>query len=778
MTNESQKTEPDAIMKRVQAYGPYPITRISKDALRVLVIAADTLPLVHRREYVPLLKLLECYLCVNRQRLGCSKTGTLRIGRLYEEFVGAIYSPHFLLATVINRYVLARAWNALVFAIDALGLAEVRTYFKPSSTHVMSEIESLVEVFNVRALDADEVFFWRSSQIQRRDNALIWVPLRPIGVRYGRSFCEYIHTACHTHIFAQNGRIIEVNSFLEFLANLPPNYTLESFRGREVMEVIWKKFKRHFVEVNLGPSTYQSLVAGWRMFLGFALTHLNGVGPFGKAKWGLTRLPSMDGGVHGPNIVVKPDGTLVAQKLLIEVPLEVTDDAALQIIFKELGDRVRTISKWARISADAIWERQVFRVESASNGDAESLRITNVKCFTNTQIACMAAKLEKFGFVHTDAKASPLAQPLNDAAFQLGLPVTGALLPHMALLVIAHPELTPSFFDSCELYDKSGQVNGVVQTNNGLLLQGHKLRRGANLAQQVIHLTSETEELVNQIIALTTPLRNFLKARGDDNWRKLFLSCGPGFGYPKGIKATGLTSEKNRVKELEDDFVAMGLVTEAEVSGFVGRFSLTSLRASTAVLSYIENPDIAAMAKKLGHAKYSPALLARYMPAPLLAFFQQRWVRLFQCAIVATAMEKSDFRLRASGFDTMDKLHEFLKNHALKLRLRCAVASAKDSNFERPDSVAPNAVDAGSIAADEVVFGVSVENLTILLSLSMAINESQRPIAQTARYWATYGERLVAHIDNCDENRADLHAFLAQARALASPAIVRGMIHA
>lgn len=767
-----------AIIRRVQSYSPYQITKIGDGALAVLGEAASTLPLLHKRLFQPLAKLLECYLCVTEQRLDCVAPKKLQIGTLADEFVGALYSERFFEASIINRYALVRAWNALISVARTYKPSSVKVLLEPSSTHVHIRFQPLMDAFEKKSLNADEVFYWRHSQIQNRRGTLVWIPLRSVGIRFGRRFAEYLYDACHTHVFANNGRVGEINLFLTFLVTLPNSYTANSFVCKKIMAVIWKLFKRHFVDTNLGPSTYKNVSRSWELFLVFAKANLHGQGPFGRAEWNLTSLPKMDDGGQGPNIREDESGKLVAHKLLIDVPLEMTDEAALQIIFEDLTNRVATISIWGKYLVNAIWLRHLRRIESAATGDVASGRILNPESFSDKDIANMAAKFQNVGFQPTGKRFTSLATPLLDAAFQLGLPTTGTLLPHLALLVIAHPQLTPSFFDNFELYDKFGQVSGLVPTKNGSMLVGYKNRWGAKLAQQEILLTPETEELVNQVIELTNPLRDYLKRQGDDEWRKLFLTCGQGFGYPKGIKSTGLTADSYRVRELKKDFVRMHLVSSVDVAEFVARFSLVSLRASTAVLSYIENPDVTAFAKILGHFKYSPRLLARYMPAPLLTFYQQRWVRLFQCAIIATAMAESPYALQATGFETTEQLHSFLKNHALKLKDRPRNFSDSRNTMRTPSISAEGSGIAPEIQVESVIFGVSVENLTVLLGLMQAVDNADYPVNFISQYWVAYGKRLVAHIDMGDEYCADLKDFLLKARAVASPAGFESLIRA
>lgn len=764
-TPKKSEFKEDAIIKRIQSYESYKLTRISQPVLSLLNKAAEYLAPSHRDYYLPLLKIVECYLCITQETWDAEKENIINFDKIYEELIGAICSSKFLLASDMSRYGMIIGWNALVTSAYHLGFTALQVIHQPSSKGIANTIYPLVYAFERKILDANEVFLWRGSQIKRQCGRMRWVNIRPIGVRYGQEFAEYLHTACKNYIFAKDGRLVEINIFLTYLENLPPHYSIDSFQNPVVMEVIWKNFKIDFVTNKLNESLFRNTTKGWDSFISFALLHLDDKKFFGKADWNLRKLPRMNANELNPKYTINSKGEVINKKLLIDVPLEVTEEEALKIIFQDIDSSLKKISEWAERSVALIWKNQLRRVASVNKSETHFPIIYNSSNFSEKNYVTMASKIEKYGFTPSISKNTNVARPLGTAAFDLGIPGTSALLPHMALLVIAHPQLTSSFFDKFELYDKFGQINGLFNTDSGSVIQGFKLRRGPRLAHQVIHLTSASEIIINQVITLTTPLRNYLKSQGDDNWRKLFLSSGAGFGHPKSIKSSGLTSDSNNLKKLKDEFIAMGLVSSAEADKFVSRFSLTSLRATVAVHEYIKNPDVAMMARILGHDKYIPELLARYIPKPLLNFFQQRWIRLFQCAIIATAMEGSDYILLATGFKTMQELHEFLKNHALKLHPRKTTVSASSKNsIPHPE--------------EKVVFNVSEESLTVLVSLTLAVKESQESVTELAKYWATYGERLIAYIDDCDDSRADLKDYLSRSRIRASPALVKGLIHA
>lgn len=758
-----------SILRRIQAYRPYPFTRISGAAINAIEVAAASLPRVEQRSVPALLKMLECLLCITGGKLGCDKHGKLRIGPVYEQLVGAISSAKFLLCSPVNAYTYIRAWNALISQLDKTSLAAVRDFHWPSSIETTKEILLLALNFERCVLISDEVFYWQSSQIETRFGGLVWIPIRGLGLRYGRRFADFIYAACRSYIYSNGKRFVEINFFIDFLVNLPSNYEADSFSDELRVAGFWKAFKRSFVEKYMGISNYRYVTSSWMLFLSFAKTKIDGKGFFAFTPYHLTPLPGAK--VVEATAPIKMDVDIeVEQKLLVDVPLHVSDEQALEILFNELDIRIEKIRRWASESIKNIWGRYLRRVEAATKGDAEKPRVYNAKNFSKSQFANIAAKFEKNGFSPKNAKS--LARPLGDIAFALGLPTTGALLPHMALLVMAHNELTPSLLDDFELYDKHGQMNGFVLSDTGYILQGFKLRRGSELAQITVHLAPDMVNVVTQVIALTQTLRDYMKKKGDDEWRKLFLTCGTGFAEPQGVKSIGLTSDKHRILDLKHSFVASGIVSPSEVALFVKRFSLRSLRATVAVVSYIKNPDAVAFAKKLGHAKFDPKLLSRYMPGPLYRFFQQRWIRLFQCAIIATAMRESELVLRSTGFDTVSELHEFFKNHALKLRPRSITNNVARSLFEQ------SSFDEEFNKNIEVVFAVSVESLGALISLERAVCEAERPVTATALYWANYCKRLVSHIESCDDNSADLHDILTNAKIFATECSLGESIYA
>ncbi len=309
----------------------------------------------------------------------------------------------------------------------------------------------------------------------------------------------------------------------------------------------------------------------------------------------------------------------------------------------------------------------------------------------------------------------------------------------------------------------------------GWYLRGVKRRRGAALAQQEVLLTAETLQIVRDIVELTTPLRNWLRTQNHQHWRRLFLSISSMGATPSHWNAD---SEAHRNKEwmsnrfrefasssrgddnndllwLRDPVVSLDLAT---------RFSLRRLRASSGVLVYLETGSVETMAEALGHAKWRPSLLDRYLPRPIQEFFVERWIRLFQSGILCEALRESPFLLEATEFDSMDELDEFLEHHALK---------RVPAHLESPDMLPARELP----ERRSVVFGIHAGVLTILMSLEAAVKTSPRRACGRAIRWARISERLIPHLESQNE-QPEFHSMVAMARRHIDPSRVEALIYA
>jgi hypothetical protein len=136
-------------------------------------------------------------------------------------------------------------------------------------------------------------------------------------------------------------------------------------------------------------------------------------------------------------------------------------------------------------------------------------------------------------------------------------------------------------------------------------------------------------------------------------------------------------------------------------------------------------------------------------------------------------MKDSKYLLRVSNFRTMDELHTFLENNAL----RDIPESMRDpESIKNPKLKRSDPED--KEAADRVVISLDVGILTALLSIEEAVRLSTRQdeICAKARYWARLTSLLVNDIT--DGNEFDLQDYLETARTQINPAQMESIIYA
>jgi hypothetical protein len=175
------------------------------------------------------------------------------------------------------------------------------------------------------------------------------------------------------------------------------------------------------------------------------------------------------------------------------------------------------------------------------------------------------------------------------------------------------------------------------------------------------------------------------------------------------------------------------------------------------------------MSKALGHTAYHPKLLDHYLPKPILDFFQERWIRIFQTGIVVESLKESKYLLEASDFKSMEDLHQFLSRNAIRL-IPQHLAESGEQDL--------SSCTASKKSDGEIIFGINIGILSTLLSLQMAVEMTKNKISAKANYWAGISQRLINHIETELTNRPDIQTCLNEARKHTNPSKMEILIHA
>ncbi|MCP3657193.1 MAG: hypothetical protein GY766_20260 [Herbaspirillum sp.] len=709
-----------------------------------------------------------------------------------ERFIGALYSPSFIPLTSTSRYRYAEVFRSLLLQLSErfhipiwdpsrsppipadrfhLPLSEPRAGLPQFTQECIKKYKAMTP------LNETAIYLWRGWQSTNMTGKTTWFRLYPIFVRLGKEFTDRLYEQCDRYFSSRRAtRIPALTSLGKFIAQYPGDLKESDFSSPAFMTRFWPEFLIFFITTGDEEGTSISgLCDSWRAeFVLFVKEFLIEGGVVAQGYSALPLPPADRGPDKRTNIRKTDEGIEVHSKLLVNVPLKVTDAEAMNILFHELQDNVDILLLWARAAAKDLWKRRNRRLELAKIGTPIELAVDRKgKILGTLQLkhpdnparwANACATFERHGYLPNvkEYTGAMYPSPICETAKYLGLPTTSALLPHLTILVATHPAITSAFLEHMELYDKNGNSCCFVETDGGHILRSTKGRKGAEQSWQEIQLTEETTEIVRQIIAITQPVRDYLHKENNDDWRYLLLTSRQGFANPQRITRLATdTSDLSRRAATATGIQQITGRSTVQCEAIVARFSLSSLRATAGVLVYLKTKSVREMSRALGHTNYKPTLLRRYLPDEIVEFFQERWIRIFQTSMIVDSMKDSDYLLQASGFKNIGELNEFLENHTLK-KLPQVINTDAGSEDE---------------SGSNVLIGLNVETLTALISLQMCVRQAKRTVNETAQYWYEFGNHITKFIESESCQRDDLRTYLQIAREQASPAQIGEIVH-
>ena len=773
------------IIQNFKCYEDYPFEAIDASALTLLQEPTQrSLTLRERNNLVSFLRSLECCLQVTRQYLTASKISHETFHDTCRLFIGALNSDVFCNQSIQVKNVKTREFISLLTALrtknHSLRIPIVKSHVKSISL----DIQSCVQLFEKSLFDEEKVWLWHGWASVSRNGRTMMLPLYPVYKRLGRDFTDRLHSACDVYLSSRRTeKAPGLKSLTRFIGQHSSDLTARDLQRPEFTTKFWRDFFVYYVRTCMadgGKQQISTCLSNWRSGVLYFINECLIPSKLFAKPWGeLPSPPSRHVSGARTHIRTTTEGQEVKTKLLTHIPLHVSDDQAMHLLFEQIQRDHDCLVEWAKRETSNIWECYQRRISLSASGQVRIVQKSGTNSGNHQWITDRsnsdhmknaATTFSHHGYLtNEDALLKAIYPlPLLQTATEFGLPTVDALLPHCTLLVAAHPAITPSFLERLELFDKDGSQTGFVYTNGGLHLVGYKHRRGPARSQQIIHLTDNTAEVVRQIIALTQPLRDYLKAHNDPCWRYLLLSCGKGFGYPIPVRRLAAsTSIPEKIRRLSVSLGATSQLSLEQRHELATRFSLVTFRASAGVLVYLKTRSVAKMAEALGHAEYNPRLMRHYLPDSVLGFFQDRWIRIFQSGLIVEALKNSEFLLEAAGFSTIDELHIFLSHHALRIIPK---------HIEYPEDH-PNTTESRQ-EKYEVVFGVNAGILTALYSLQLAVEHATEPVCAKAKYWAGISKHLLIHIETNLLHREDIQSYLKVARIQANPLTMKALIHA
>lgn len=765
------------IFTNTRSFTGYRFTAIEPKALERLQSASESLGPNSARSFWPVMLRLECYLQITGDSLRDIHIGTPRGTRIFRGFIGALYSARFDSKSA-NIFVSASRLRSFLAKLGDQKTFE--GFGIPTERQVAIEkpLQKQIRSFEAKTLLADRVHFWRGWTIENKIGLQTHLRLYGIYEKYGAEFTDQFLIACNEYFRGTRGNtIVGVNEFAEFLSHPERQHSPQDFEDPEfVSDLFVEFFAWYHIELFERKVRVSTISSDWGNFVVFATKYL-----FGKI-WAkpIRAIPRPEvKAVSGfkTNIKSSADGSSVQFSLLTEVPLQVSDADAKDILFGSIRADVSMLLTWARAEIALFLRRCERRKELAGSGIVSVLNKTGerngqkerVRLDCPDWLAHASATFETYGF---SANAMSYArkfypQPLADTAWELGVPTSALLLAFGTLLVATHPQITSSFIRHLEVFDSNGRPCGILRKDAGTYLQGYKPRRGTKKAQQDVLLNNETTAAVELLLAVTQPLRDSMRAAGSPHWRRLFL-CAASLGrMPQSWRPDNAVA--NEKEWLAERLENLAECSRTEATSLANRFSLKRLRASAGVLVYLETGSVLKMAEALGHDRFNPTLLDHYLPKPIQEFFVHRWIALFQQGFICEALAGSPFLLRATSFKTIKELDEFLEKHALKklpLHLEDPEHLQKTPPIEKPHS--------------KVIFGLDAGILTQLISLERAVNSAlalgkRHPCGRAVR-WAQISSKLSVHLKS-QGTQPEFKLMLKSAEANADPARMEHLIY-
>lgn len=415
------------------------------------------------------------------------------------------------------------------------------------------------------------------------------------------------------------------------------------------------------------------------------------------------------------------------ERWLVVIPLHIKDEEAIEIIKQRLERDLTHIRTIAHKIFEEIKQRLDRNEKHKSEGtikpkgDGTNSVNFGFKIGFN-HLKNTIATFNYHGFTHTPNYAKFLGfDSTSELTKELCLPTPSTINALISLLILEHPLITPSWLQKWELFDKSGTQVGFKQSSNQWIAVSYKDRRGARNSQQEVILNDYSKSIVETLIEHTQFARESLKAKGDTNWRYMLLTATlTGARYRHGLVKS--MSVRNQFQEALSiaTYQSSGevLLDQAEAEALSQLVTLKAIRKAVGLQVYLETNSLHAVAEALGHKKVRLELLGSYLPKPLMEYFNARWVRQFQNAIVFEAMKDSLYLFDALDF-SHDELSEFLENHGIK---KLPENLGRSFGFKAENTTSSS--DNNHI--DEITFTLSTALLQVIIAIKTVIESADK----------------------------------------------------
>lgn len=424
----------------------------------------------------------------------------------------------------------------------------------------------------------------------------------------------------------------------------------------------------------------------------------------------------------------------ILNKWIVNIPLHLTDSDAVEL----LKDRVSNDICYLKSFLEQEFEEIKKRMDATNSTYSE-------KDIISMYEVIFSKKSWRKTYQHYNY--------LSYSEMQLAYSIpTLTIIQYLScILVMEHPQITRSWLVEWKLYDRNGNLDGYKQVSEQWVIESLKRRKGVTKSQQIVTLNIYTKKVVELIIKLTQFIRSYLKEKEDERYRYMLLYCSnssielfSSFGFAK--KILDLIHDP---KKLRDSSKRIHRSEAAELASLI---SFRSLRRSMALHDYLQNRSVSSAAKVLGHSDVRWSLITSYIPQTLIDFFNARWVRQFQNAIVFEAMKDSPHLFEAIDIKP-DDLELFLRNHGLRNLPKMVAPELSDDSKKSQEKPGP---------IEQVVFTVSTGLLQVFIAIRELVDElsSKEMLIELAHAWyesAVYVLKSIELEEQCEEQLVKMY---------------------
>ncbi|MBY8225050.1 hypothetical protein KW523_20185 [Vibrio fluvialis] len=650
----------------------------------------------------------------------------------FQLLVGFIYSKDDI--TIGRRYALSCNFKSLLRYIAQdkhLTLNEI----KLSDKKISEDASSCLAQFRKLNIDKTKADYLDGWQVVSKEGKEYEAHLDTLYVHFGKEFTNKVHLALKNYAFTQKSSSLvnALNRFKKLIIGMSTVYnekegmTIEALLSRNHVQLFFHKvFKVLFVRSQAAQNCPKNFHALWRDIINYYTECFINTGVFAEPHKPFIVPVWKDPKDAAPTFSIGGNATQPENlRWFANIPLKIKDEESVSIIQQRVERDMAHIRHVCLLKLEELLEREDRNKAFQNNGSVKPLssnshnpqykNFVGADKLDNTVATFyahgIAAKYSYQSFLGFHGNASQLHAELN-------LPNPSTLNVLLTLLVMEHPLITPSWLATWDLFDVNGNMVGYKKVGNQHIAVSYKSRKGSTNAQQEVVLNEFSKSIVEFLIQHTRMSREHLRQKGNVSWRKMILTATTTSATRPVYLNVTLLSANGFYDWLQDKtlFDKSSDITLKDAQAISDIHSLRSIRRHRGFQIYLETRSMDAVAEALGHEKKDANLLTSYLPKPLMDFFNARWVRQFQNAILLEAMKDSVHRLDAVNMSTED-IEEFLNNHGIS-----NIPERFDHGFVQKTTT-DNEISE-SLAFDQLTYTISTSLLQLLMAIRLVVESS------------------------------------------------------